>query len=60
MTIRTCQRDTPPANWTEGRRMLFGGKVWELAEIEGDLYHWIELRDAMPGDTVASVNSEVA
>lgn len=59
MTIRTCQRDTRPESWYIGRRMVFAGKVWELAEIEGDKYHWIELRDAVPGETTAMVNEDL-
>lgn len=59
-TIRTCRRDQCPGTWHLGRRMVFAGKVWELAEIEGDQYHWIEIRAAAPGETTASLNKEEA
>lgn len=42
MTIRTCERDSRPASWYEGKRIAMAGRVWELAEIEGNRYHWID------------------
>lgn len=57
MTIRSCQRDQYPGTWHIGRKMVWAGKVWELAEIEGDVYHWIELRPAIAGETTETLNS---
>lgn len=58
MNIKTCQRDKRPQSWYIGRRLLFGGSVWELADIEEDKYHWIWLRHKQPGETIESVNQE--
>lgn len=56
MTIRSCQRDQCPGTWHIGRKMVWAGKVWELAEIRGDVYDWIEVRPAQPGESTQQLN----
>lgn len=57
-TIRSCQRDQCPGSWWLGRQMVWAGKVWQLREIDGDVYHWLEVRDAAPGDSTALLHKE--